>query len=62
MARQDVSPEERDVARAKLTEAGLGWDVTPIGPTVTRRYHAGTGTASVSFSGNGTVFVRIVFG
>jgi len=34
MARQDVSPHERDIARAKLQAAGEGWDEPPRRPPV----------------------------
>lgn len=32
MARQDESPRERDIARAKLQDAGMGWDEPPRRP------------------------------
>lgn len=63
MARQDVSPHERDIARAKLQEAGMGWDEPPTRPPAApapafdpgwqhvQVTFTGTGTTNVSFNG-----------
>ncbi len=70
MARQDESPNERDIARAKLQEAGHGWDEPPRRPPAAPAPSAPwppsfgarmtTTTAAGSFT-QGTFYIRFTF-
>jgi hypothetical protein len=69
MAQQDVSPHERDIARAKLQEAGMGWDEPPRRPPVAPApFDANFGpgfnsVATVTFSGGtGSIYIRFTRG
>lgn len=72
MARQDVSPHERDIARDKLLAMGEGWDEPPkrppAAPTPTPQpqwsWSTTTSTSNWTTSTfySGTIYIRVEVG
>lgn len=70
MARQDVSPHERDIAREKLLAMGEGWDEPPRRPPAAPAspqpsgwsWTSTSGTTSSTNFGGFTIHVEINIG
>lgn len=64
MARQDVSPNERDIARDKLLAMGEGWDEPPhrppAAPTPFEPRWSSSSNAATQFTTN-YVHIRVTF-